>query len=85
MTGSNSVLNQIETLCIVWFTLEYVLRLAVSPNKWLFINNGLNVVDVLAILPFYITLYTDYKKNNDNDTDANMTSTGLSNNLCQTS
>ena len=32
-------------------------RMAGSPDKWEFVKNGLNVVDVISILPFYIDLF----------------------------
>ena len=32
----NPYLATIETICIGWFTLEYVGRLWASPNKWQF-------------------------------------------------
>merc|ERR1711953_1001609 len=53
----NPRLALIETVCIAWFTLEYFLRMAGSPDKWEFVKNGLNVVDVISILPFYIDLF----------------------------
>lgn len=31
--------------------------MAGSPDKWEFVKNGLNVVDVISILPFYIDLF----------------------------
>jgi len=46
----------IESACIAWFTIEYLMRLASSPNKCLFIRSFLNLIDVVAIVPFYITL-----------------------------
>nr|XP_020652280.1 potassium voltage-gated channel subfamily F member 1 [Pogona vitticeps] len=49
-------LDKIETACIVWFTLEYILRLISSSNKLHFALSFLNIVDIFAILPFYVSL-----------------------------
>ena len=50
-------LEMIEAICIAWFTLEYFIRLAGAPDKWAFLKDGMNIVDVLAILPFFVTLF----------------------------
>ncbi|KAK1791043.1 hypothetical protein P4O66_002085 [Electrophorus voltai] len=47
-------LDAIETACIGWFTVEYLLRLASSPNKVRFALAFMNIVDFMAIMPFYI-------------------------------
>ncbi|XP_073708811.1 voltage-gated potassium channel regulatory subunit KCNF1-like [Garra rufa] len=49
-------LEFIETACIIWFTLEYILRFVSSLNKLQFVFSFLNIVDVLAITPFYVVL-----------------------------
>lgn len=46
----------LETGCIIWFTFEYVMRLISSPQKLVFVRSFLNLIDVVAILPYYITL-----------------------------
>ena len=46
----------LETACIIWFTFEYLMRLISSPQKLLFVRSFLNLIDIVAILPYYITL-----------------------------
>ena len=51
-----------EIFCISWFTLEYVGRLLASPNKLRFVRSFLNIIDLAAILPYFITLPMDSTK-----------------------
>ena len=46
----------IDNLAITFFTAEYFARLILSPNKRKFVFNKMNMVDLLAIVPFYLAL-----------------------------
>ncbi|XP_031555068.1 potassium voltage-gated channel subfamily A member 7-like [Actinia tenebrosa] len=46
----------LNAFCTTWFTLELIIRFLVSPNKIRFVKAFLNILDLLSILPFYITL-----------------------------
>ena len=55
---THEAIQYIEIVCIVYFTLEFVLRLIASPNKLRFFFDFLNIIDLLAIAPFYVTQLT---------------------------
>ncbi|XP_049310866.1 potassium voltage-gated channel protein Shaker isoform X7 [Bactrocera dorsalis] len=48
----------IETLCIIWFTFELTVRFLACPNKLHFCRDVMNVIDIIAIIPYFITLAT---------------------------
>ncbi|MBN3295330.1 potassium voltage-gated channel subfamily G member 2 [Amia ocellicauda] len=49
----------LETVCVAWFSLEFVLRFIQTQSKCVFLRTPLNIIDVMAILPYYITLIVD--------------------------
>lgn len=53
---SKQAFETIEEVCIVWFTVEFVLRLYATGKRVTFMMNILNLIDLVAILPFYIKL-----------------------------
>ncbi|XP_032232454.1 potassium voltage-gated channel subfamily A member 3 [Nematostella vectensis] len=46
----------LETICYSWFLFEYVIRFATAPDRSKFVISPLNLVDLLAICPFFILL-----------------------------
>lgn len=46
----------IDATFIVIFTIEYLGRFYGAPKKWRFIVQPMNIVDLLSIIPFYISL-----------------------------
>lgn len=48
----------IETLCIIWFSIELVVRFLSCPSKVAFVKDMMNSIDLMAIVPYFITLGT---------------------------
>ena len=49
------ILHISETVITVLFTVEYVLRVVTAPSKLHYVFSFYGIVDLLAILPFYIS------------------------------
>nr|XP_033817808.1 potassium voltage-gated channel subfamily C member 1-like isoform X1 [Geotrypetes seraphini] len=47
-------LTYVEGICVVWFTFEFLMRVLFCPDKIEFIKSSLNIIDFVAILPFYL-------------------------------
>ena len=61
-----------ETICIILFTIEVTLRLWSSPNKKLFFMSIMNIIDIIAVAPFYVTIII--KSQTNAQSNANVTS-----------
>ncbi|XP_067830988.1 potassium voltage-gated channel subfamily S member 2-like [Heptranchias perlo] len=48
--------EMVEHFCIAWFTFELLARLLVSLSLFHFFAHPLNLIDLMSILPFYLTL-----------------------------
>ena len=46
----------VELIFNIWFTTEYLVRFLTSPNKITFVLSLLNIVDLMAIAPFILTV-----------------------------
>ncbi|CAI5448501.1 unnamed protein product [Caenorhabditis angaria] len=46
----------VDTACVIIFTLEYFLRLFAAPDRCKFMRSIMSVIDVIAIMPYYISL-----------------------------
>ncbi|KAL6742612.1 hypothetical protein Aduo_015744 [Ancylostoma duodenale] len=55
----HQALQWLELCCMAYFTVEYLARFFVNPNKAKFVRSPLNVIDVLTILPFIIEAFNE--------------------------
>ncbi|XP_051953566.1 potassium voltage-gated channel subfamily G member 4-like [Xyrauchen texanus] len=46
----------VETVCVAWFSLEFLIRFVQARSKLEFIRGPLNIIDAMAILPYYVSL-----------------------------
>jgi len=54
-------LERFELVCIVIFSLEYLIRLYIAKSKMRFVFSFYGIIDLLAILPFYLALGFDLR------------------------
>uniref|UniRef100_H3CD81 Potassium voltage-gated channel, Shaw-related subfamily, member 3a n=1 Tax=Tetraodon nigroviridis TaxID=99883 RepID=H3CD81_TETNG len=47
-------LTYVEGVCVIWFTIEVLLRVIFCPDKAEFFRSPLNIIDFVAIVPFYL-------------------------------
>ena len=58
---TRNFLSLFELFCVVVFTVEYMLRIYVAKNPLKYIFSFYGLVDLLAILPFYLTATLDLR------------------------
>lgn len=62
-SGKNSLFMDpffmLESLCIIWFLFELLVRFLVCPSKTAFFKDIMNTIDIVAIMPYFVTLGMD--------------------------
>ncbi|KAL1007761.1 hypothetical protein UPYG_G00091280 [Umbra pygmaea] len=57
----------VETVCVAWFSMEFLLRFLQARSKLEFLRGPLNIIDAVAILPFYLSLVVGEKSTDQED------------------
>lgn len=55
------ILDSIEFICVILFSIEYVLRIYASPKPFQYIFSFYGVIDLLGVLPFYLGRFVDLR------------------------
>jgi len=58
---TRSILRFFELFCVIIFSFEYVLRIYVADKKLKFIFSFFGIIDLFAILPFYVAFGVDLR------------------------
>lgn len=56
--GTRQILNAVETITVAVFSIEYLLRILTSRKRLRFAFSFFGIIDILAIIPFYVGLFT---------------------------
>ena len=56
-----ALLGRIELVTVLVFTIEYLLRLAVADRRRRFVFSFFGLIDLIAILPFYLSVVVDLR------------------------
>ncbi|XP_005285790.1 potassium voltage-gated channel subfamily A member 7 [Chrysemys picta bellii] len=52
----------VETICICWFSFELAVRFLASPSKPAFFKDIMNMIDFVAIIPYFVALGTEFAR-----------------------
>ncbi|XP_075461747.1 potassium voltage-gated channel subfamily A member 7 [Ascaphus truei] len=53
----------VETICICWFSFELSVRFIACPSKPAFFKDIMNMIDFVAIIPYFVALGTELARN----------------------
>ena len=56
---SNAFIDVLEAIYMTWFTVEFLVRFLSCPDHCKFIKSFMNIIDLLAILPYYLSPLVD--------------------------
>lgn len=59
-----------ETVCNIWFIVEFLIRFLSCPFYGKFLKSPLNLIDLIAVMPFLITTFTPSESRLTRDDDA---------------
>eukprot|EP00112_Aurelia_sp_Birch-Aquarium-sp1_P025283 Seg832.12 transcript_id=Seg832.12/GoldUCD/mRNA.D3Y31 product="Potassium voltage-gated channel subfamily A member 2" protein_id=Seg832.12/GoldUCD/D3Y31 len=62
----HAVLDVIEAICMSCFTIDFLIRIYIAPKRWKFIHSLLGIIDIVSLLPFYISLLSSHSQVPDN-------------------
>ncbi|XP_018521136.1 potassium voltage-gated channel subfamily G member 4-like [Lates calcarifer] len=51
----------VESVCVVWFSIEFLVRFLYAPSKLEFARGPFNIIDAIAILPYYVSLFLELR------------------------
>ncbi|GCB80156.1 potassium voltage-gated channel subfamily V member 2 [Scyliorhinus torazame] len=63
--SGHTYMELVETICIIFFTAEYLLRVVSTPDIKKFVRSVLNAVDLIAIFPFYLQVILECFEDDD--------------------
>nr|QQY02494.1 potassium voltage-gated channel protein Shal 1 [Cryptocotyle lingua] len=58
----NNAFFCLDTACVMLFTVEYCARLYAAPSRCKFIRSVMSIIDIAAVLPYYIGLFMSNNK-----------------------